>query len=138
NIIVPGLELGLRLCRLSVRASHRITTAICGINTVDISPYVGVIIFTLLSVLAPGPGYAQTNAPRSQTRDSPPAGNTQPASKRCHRRVVRNQRVLRCAGSGSGQVRDASPCGERRPSNYRGGSSIWFLATIILSSPVCL
>ena len=138
NIIVPGRRLGLRLLCALMWAVYRIITVICSINTVDISPYLGVILFTLLSVLAPGPGYAQTTAPRSQTRDSPPAGNTQPASRRCHRRVVRNQRVLRCAGSRSDQVRDASPCGERRPSDYRGGSRIWFLATIVLSGSVCL
>jgi hypothetical protein len=138
NIIVSGAESDLRCCSASVQLMCLIIDAIYSINTVDTRPLLGVIIFTIISGLAPGVRYAQTTATRSQIRDSSPTRDAQPASRRCHRRIVPNQRVFRCARSCSGQVRDASPCGERRPSDYRGRSRIWFLATIVLSGSVCL
>src|SRR6516164_2315191 len=104
-----GSRVGLEIPAGTYTRIMSIIAVIRSVNTVDMSSYIGVIIFTLFAVLSPGVSYAQTTAPRPQSRDSTPTRNAQPASRRRHRRVVRNRRVLRRAGSGSGQVRDASP-----------------------------
>src|SRR5215467_14263052 len=94
------------------------------INTVDNSICVGVIIFTHILVLSPGHTYAETSDRRSQTGNPAPAGNAQPTPRRCYRRVIPSQRVLRCAGCGSGQVRDAAARRERGPSDHGSGRGV--------------
>lgn len=138
NIIVPVANIGSVGGKIGCTAIMPNECKRRSINTVDIRTFKGVIIFTRLPAVAPECGYAETTASRSQTPDSSPTRDAKPASRRCYRRIVPHQRVLRCTRSGSGQVRDASPCRERRPSDYRGSGRIWFLAAIVLSGSVCL
>ena len=98
------------------------------VNKVDREIIIGVITFTPVSVRSPGHTHAKTHVHRPQNGSPAPIWNTQPTPGRRDRRAFQSQRVLRCAGCGSGQVRDAASCRERRPSDYRSGLGVWLLA----------
>src|SRR5881296_181068 len=108
------------------------------INWLDSVWFIGVIIFTHVSVIPPGHTYAKTNRQRPQTGNPTPIWSAQPTPKGRDRRAIQSRRVLRCAGCGSGQVRDAASCRERRPPDHRSGLGVWLLASIVLSGPARL
>ena len=67
-----------------------------------------------------------------QERIAAGIGGSQSAPPIGHGPVVSGTRVLRRAGFGAGQVRDAPPRADRRPVDHRGGAGLWILSAIVL------
>src|SRR5215831_7991391 len=122
----------------SLWTDNRTIQLVYPVNKVDREIIIGVITFTPVSVRSPGHTHDKTHVHRPQNGSPAPIWNTQPTPGRRDRRAFQSQRVLRCAGCGSGQVRDAASCRERRPSDYRSSLRVWLLATIVLSGPARL
>ena len=92
--------------------------------------------YYILIVARGGRGARQRPHPRlKQMQGSPARGCPEPAPARCDASAVSSQRILRCAGSGPGQVRDATRGPGGKPAGESVGSRLRFLAAVVLSGP---
>src|SRR5437660_467028 len=78
----------------------------------------------------------RSSPPRGQVRSSTPPPRPQPQAPGGHRSDLQRRRpVLRCSGSGSGQVRDAAPRSPGGTAGDRDGGRVRLLASLLLPGP---